>query len=74
MSCFKSGAYTKVREHFEAAHNDDVGHQVLGIRVQVSGWAIRKSRAVLCGRRFWSGFCDRSIRSSVTRFALSFEP
>ncbi len=25
MSCFKSGAHTKVREHFEAAHNDDVG-------------------------------------------------
>ncbi len=29
MSCFKSGAYTKVREHFEAAHNDDIGQKMM---------------------------------------------
>jgi hypothetical protein len=29
MNCFKSGAYTKVREHFEAAHNDDIGQKMM---------------------------------------------
>ncbi len=28
MRCFESGAYTLVREHFEAAHNDDIGQKI----------------------------------------------